>query len=208
MKKDSYYVIGLAGPSASGKTYVSSYISSLYPDDVLIISLDSYCHDFHGETDDFSKINYDEPKSYDGDLLAEHIKELKEGKTIDCPIYNFSTHAREKETKKISPKPIIIIEGILLYCYPSLNDVVDYKVFIDAEREKRYIRRLNRDQKERGRTPESVLKQWNEFVVPMEIMHILPSKKHADMVIDTSTNENTYINEQPLVDYIKKIIND
>lgn len=198
------FVILMAGPSAAGKTYIASHLKELFPNDILTMGFDNYCRDFFSSTGDFSAVNYDEPASYDGELLAKHINLLKHNKIAEIPLYDFKKHKRLLDTTRVAPKKIIIVEGILSFCYPSLLKEADFRVYVDAKRDIRFERRFIRDQKERGRSPESITNQWNKFVVPMEEKHIFPTKQLADIVIDNSVNNNSYEMATPLVDLIKK----
>ncbi len=205
MEKKRNYVIGIAGPSASGKTYIASYLKKLYPEDILVIGFDNYCKDFHSLTDDFASLNYDEPASYEGDWLAKDVHELKENRAINMPQYDFSTHSRREETVEVKPKNIIIVEGILSFVYPSLLEEFDLKVYVDAPVDLRYERRLKRDQKERGRSPESIKKQWDTFVYPMESLYVNKTKGDANILLVNDKNDNLFKVAAPLVEIIERI---
>lgn len=178
-------VIGIAGASASGKSLVAERIfEDLGESNIVIIPEDSYYHDMnHLPIDERELINYDHPDSFDHSLCAKQLDMLRDGKSIDLPIYNYETHTRSKQTKHINPTKIIIIEGILLFSSTDLMNRMDIKLFVDTPLDICLIRRIKRDTVERGRTLESVLNQYMTTVRPMYLEYIEPSKHKADLVI-------------------------
>ena len=178
-------VIGIAGGSGSGKTTVTNKIvEKLDERKVVVIQHDSYYRDistFGGIP--ASDINFDHPDSLETPLLIRHLKELKAGRPIDCPIYDFTTHTRQKGLKRIEPKPIIFLEGILIYVEKDLRDLIDTKIFVDTDADERFIRRLKRDIVERGRSIDSVIHQYVSTVKPMHLEFVEPSKRWADLII-------------------------
>ncbi len=162
-------VILIGGGSASGKTYVLKKVLEKLPEDkVAHISIDDYYKDFSVlPFEERAKINFDHPKAFDWPLMNKQLKELKEGKTIEKPIYDFKIHGRSDKTEIVEPKDIIIIEGIMALVNKDLRALGDLKVFINASREKRLVRRIERDQKERGRSYESIIEQYFATVQPM-----------------------------------------
>ena len=201
-------IVLMCGPSCAGKTFLAEYIKSLNPKTVTLIGFDSYCVDYgHLTPEEIKNVNYDCPDAYDGHLLASHVKLLKEGKSIDRPIYEFATHHRSKETVKINPSDIIIVEGIMTFQYPELIKLADLKVFVDAEESVRFSRRFERDQKERGRSPESIIYQFNHTVIPMQKIYIDPMKNIADLVIENNTNNGPLPMANPLIKAITKLLN-
>ncbi len=178
-------VIGIAGGTGSGKTTVTNKIlESLDKARVVVIQHDSYYKDIsahHGLTPD--KINFDHPDSLETELLVQHIKELKSGRAIDRPIYNFTTHKRMVETNRLEPKEIIIIDGILIFVEKALRDLMDIKIFLDTDADERLIRRIRRDILERGRSVDSVMTQYMSTVKPMHLEFVEPSKHWADIII-------------------------
>ena len=178
-------VIGIAGGSGSGKTTVTNKIvEKLDERKVVVIQHDSYYRDistFGGIP--ASDINFDHPDSLETPLLIRHFKELKAGRPIDCPIYDFTTHTRQKGLKRIEPKPIIFLEGILIYVEKDLRDLIDTKIFVDTDADERFIRRLKRDIVERGRSIDSVIHQYVSTVKPMHLEFVEPSKRWADLII-------------------------
>ena len=178
-------IIGIAGASGSGKTLVSNTLmKKLGSEKVIMIQEDSYYHDLSDiPFDDRTGRNFDHPDAFDHELLAEHLSQLLGGKTISHPIYDYSTHSRKKETKKVGPHSVVILEGILILSEPKLRDLMDIKVYIDTALDVCFIRRLQRDIKERGRSVESVIKQYQETVRPMYMQFIEPCKRYADLII-------------------------
>ena len=189
-------VLLLGGGSASGKTYVVSEVLKRLPKEkVTFISLDDYYKDFSVlPMEERVKINFDHPKAFDWPLLKSQIKDLKDGKAIDKPIYDFVTHGRKTESERVEPKELIIIEGIMALVNKDLRDMGDLKVFINASREKRLVRRIERDMRERGRTYESIITQYFESVQPMFEEIIAPSEYYADLIINNEGYTNKSIN--------------
>jgi uridine kinase len=178
-------IIGIAGGTGSGKTTVTNKILELLDiERILVIQHDSYYRDLsshRGLTPD--KINFDHPDSLETGLLVAHLKELRDGKAIHQPIYNFTTHLRLAETRRIEPREIIIIEGILIFVDKALRDLMDIKIFLDTDADERLIRRIRRDILERGRSVDSVMSQYMNTVKPMHLEFVEPSKHWADMII-------------------------
>jgi uridine kinase len=182
-------VIGIAGGTGSGKTSVTNKILDRLNahdnhESVVVIQHDSYYKDISkhgGLTGD--KINFDHPDSLETELLVEHIQTLLSGKSVEQPIYNFTTHSRLPETRHIEPKTITIIEGILIYTSKALRELMDIKIFIDTDADERLLRRLKRDLIERGRSIESVMNQYVTTVKPMHVEFVEPSKIFADIII-------------------------
>ena len=188
-------VIGIAGGTGSGKTTVTNKIlESLDKNRVVVIQHDSYYRDlssYHGLTPD--KINFDHPNSLETELLVRHLRDLKEGKPIDQPIYNFTTHQRMKETRRLESKEIIIIDGILIFVEKSLRDLMDIKIFLDTDADERLIRRIRRDILERGRSVDSVMNQYTSTVKPMHLEFVEPSKHWADIIIPRGAENSVAI---------------
>lgn len=176
----------IGGGSASGKSYVLKKVLENFPEEeVAFITLDNYYKNL-GDLpfEERVKVNYDHPKAFDWKLIHKQIRELKEGKEIDMPVYDFVTHSRENRTIRITPKRLIIVEGIMALVNKDLRALGDLMVFISASRERRLIRRIERDTKERGRTYDSVIKQYFETVQPMFEEIISPSQYYADLIIN------------------------
>ena len=179
-------VVLVGGGSASGKTYVLKKVLEKIPSDrVAKISLDDYYKDFSVlPMEERAKINFDHPKAFDWKLLNEQLKALKNGETIEKPIYDFTTHSRSSITEIVEPKDLIIIEGIMALVNKDLRAIGDLKVFINASRERRLVRRIERDMRERGRTYESIIEQYFTTVQPMFEEIIAPSQYYADLIIN------------------------
>ncbi len=178
-------IIGIAGGTGSGKTTVTNAIlESLDRERIVVLQHDSYYRDisaYHGLGPD--KINFDHPDSLETELLVRHLIELRNGNSIEQPIYNFTTLQRLKEARTVEPKEIIIIEGILIFVDKSLRDLMDIKIFLDTDADERLIRRIRRDIMERGRSVDSVMNQYMSTVKPMHLEFVEPSKHWADIII-------------------------
>ena len=183
------FIIGIAGGSGSGKSTLAKRICEYFKDDCVLINSDDYYYPH----DDISyeercKINYDSPDALDLDLVAEHIKMLKDGCEVIAPTYDFANHTRAKETKILKPEKIVIIDGILILYNDELRNLMDLKVFVDSDADERILRRTHRDMKDRGRSFESVMKQYLETVKPMHEKYVEPTKKLADIIVNGGRN--------------------
>jgi len=189
-------VIGIAGGTGSGKTTVVRKIAELFPaGDVSIIPQDSYYKDSsHIPVEERQNINFDHPNAFDFDLLVKQVRALKQGKTIEQPIYSYLTCTRAKETIHVKPQPVIIIEGILIYTSPALCNEMDIKVFVDADPDDRLIRVIARDIVERGRTAEAVIERYERVLKPMHLQFIEPTKRYADIIIPQGGHNDVAIN--------------
>lgn len=185
MMNDTPLVIGIAGGSGSGKTTVAQEIlQRVGPERIAYIQHDSYYKDLTGlPPAQRAEVNFDHPNSLETELLITHVEQLKRKQTIEVPIYDFSNHSRTVETFKVNPRGVIIVEGILIFVEAALRDLFDVKLFVDTDADVRLIRRLQRDITERGRTAESVLKQYQSTVRPMHLEFVEPSKRYADVII-------------------------
>ena len=185
MAKQKPLVIGIAGGSGSGKTTVSKEISKRLPADrVLILTEDAYYNDNSAlSMDERKKINYDHPNAYDTDLLIEQLQDLLDGKAIELPTYNFNILSRAKDTIHVEPADIIILEGILVLASEELRKFMDIKLFVDADDDIRFIRRLQRDTQERGRSIDWIISQYLTTVKPSYNQFVEPSTKYADIII-------------------------
>lgn len=178
-------IIGIAGGSGSGKTtVVKKIIKSLPKDSVSVISQDAYYKDNgHLSPEERAKINFDHPSSIEFNLLIKHLDSLKEGNAIEMPIYSYLTCARAKETVTVYPKKVIIVEGILILTSPRMRDRMDIKVFVDADGDDRLMRIIWRDLEERGRSFQQVLEHYENYVKPMHLQFIEPTKRYADIIV-------------------------
>src|SRR6185295_4297861 len=178
-------IIGICGGTGSGKTTVAkSILQAVSTGDVVFIQQDSYYRNLKDLPLDYRQLaNFDHPDALDNDLLVNHIRKLKAGEAIELPLYDFKTHNRLNETRVVEPKPIVIVEGILIFVDPRVLKQLDIKVFVDTPDDIRFIRRLRRDVAERGRTVESVIEQYLATVRPMHMQFVEPSKRYADVII-------------------------
>ncbi|ARN77510.1 uridine kinase [Nonlabens spongiae] len=181
-------IIGIAGGTGSGKTTVVDQVAHEFPDhEVTVISQDSYYKDTSELTyEERVKINFDHPESIDFDLLEQHLLDLKNGKSIDQPVYSFVEHNRTGETIKTAPSKVIIVEGILILTMPRIRRLFDIKVYIDCDSDERLIRRLKRDIADRGRDLDEVLDRYQTTLKPMHQQFIEPTKAYADVIIPTN----------------------
>jgi uridine kinase len=185
MAHDTPLVIGIAGGSGSGKTTVAQEIlQRVGPERIAFIQHDSYYKDLTGlPPTQRAEVNFDHPNSLETELLTSHIEQLRAGKAIQVPIYDFSTHSRTDQSYTVNPRGVIVVEGILIFADPALRAMFDVKIFVDTDPDVRLIRRLQRDISERGRTAESVIKQYQSTVRPMHLEFVEPSKRYADVII-------------------------
>ena len=177
-------VIGIAGGSGSGKTTLTNQIAAQFPEDITVITHDNY-YKQHDELtyDERSRLNYDHPNAFDTELMIEHMKQLREGKSIECPVYDYTIHNRSKNTMTIAPSKVIIVEGILIFENQELCDQMDIKIFVDTDADVRIIRRIRRDVMERARSLDSVINQYIGTVKPMHEQFVEPSKKNASIIV-------------------------
>ena len=178
-------IIGVAGGTGSGKTTVTETILERVGEErIAFIPHDAYYRDLTHLTPDLrKKVNFDHPDSLETDLLVEHLKLWRGGQAIEVPIYDFTTHTRTKETRRVEPQRVAIVEGILVFAEPKLREMFDVKLYVDTDADIRFIRRLRRDIEERGRTTESVVEQYLTTVRPMHLEFVEPSKRYADVII-------------------------
>lgn len=178
-------VIGIAGGTGSGKTTVAEVIlERAGADNIALLPQDAY---YKGLSDlpeaQRELVNFDHPASLETELLVEHLKSLKADRSVEIPVYDFATHSRTDQTVRIDPQPIVLVEGILIFAEPKLRELFDVKIFVDTPADIRFIRRLQRDLTERGRSLESVIHQYRTTVRPMHMEFVEPSKRYADLII-------------------------
>ncbi len=200
------FIIGIAGGTGSGKTTVVRKLTERLPKgEVVVIPQDSYYKDSsHVPVEERQNINFDHPDAFDWVLLERHIAQLKQGMSIEQPIYDYITCTRQKETVHIEPKEIIIVEGIMALSDKELREQMDLKIFVDADGDDRLIRVISRDIVERGRTAESVMERYQRVLKPMHEQFIEPCKRYADVIIPQGGHNNAAINM--LVKFIKQEI--
>jgi uridine kinase len=194
------YVIGIAGGTGSGKTTLARAVTaSIPPEHVATLEHDHYYKDGSDlSADERAQRNYDHPDSLDTSLLVEHLRELKAGRPVDVPQYDFVTHSRRAERVRIEPKPIIVVEGILVFVDADLRSQMDVKLFVDTDADIRVMRRIRRDIEQRGRTFQSVREQYYRTVRPMHLAFVEPSKRWADLIIpegDTRVAQDLVVNK-------------
>jgi len=180
----SAIIIGIAGGSGSGKTTLTRHLKEHFGDDVTVIGHDSYYKRQEGKTyEERALQNYDHPDAFDTDLLIRHLRELKAGRSIQCPVYSYVDHNRTDQTVEVFPTKVLIVEGILIFQDPVLREMFDIKIFVETDADERILRRALRDVEERGRTLRSVVTQYLTTVKPMHEQYVEPSRKHADIIV-------------------------
>ena len=181
---ENILVIGIAGGTGSGKTTLMKNLIERFGDVITVLSHDNYYRRLdHLTMDERNKINYDEPAALETELMVEHLRQLREGNPIDCPVYDFTIHNRSEETLRITPQKVIIVEGILIFAEEALRELMDIRIFVDTDADVRLCRRIKRDVNKRGRSLESVLLQYQTTVKPMHEKYVEPSKKYANIVV-------------------------
>ena len=199
-------IIGIAGGTGSGKTTVVRKIQEYFkPGEVVIIPQDSYYKDSsHVPVEERQNINFDHPNAFDWDLLSKHISMLKNGEAVEQPTYSYLTCTRQKETIHVEPREVIIIEGILSLCDETLRELMDLKIFVDADPDDRLIRVIKRDVVERGRTAEAVIERSQRVLKPMHMEFIEPTKRYADVIIPQGGHNRRAIHMLQM--FIRKIL--
>ena len=196
-------LIGIAGGSGSGKTTLANNLVNYFGEnEVSILRHDNY-YKRHDEMsyEERSRLNYDHPDAFDTELLCAHIRQLKAGHRIEMPVYDYSVHNRSDKTTPVLPNPVIILEGILIFAEPELVDLMDFRIFVDTDADERIQRRIKRDVNERGRSLESVMRQYRETVKPMHDQFVEPSKRKANIIIPEGGRNQAAM--QMVVDFIK-----
>ena len=183
-------IIGIAGGSGSGKSTFTNRIKQYFGDDVAVIYHDNYYRRQDGiPFEQRVKVNYDHPDSLETDLMIKHLEALKNGIAVDCPVYDYSMHNRSDKTIHIEPKKIILAEGILLLEDPRLRNMMDIKIYVEADADERILRRIVRDVKERGRDLDNIVEQYLTTVKPMHYLYVEPTRALADVVINSGMND-------------------
>ncbi len=185
MTRRTKLVVGIAGGTGSGKTTVARNIVRALPSgSAVLLEHDGYYRDLsHLSLEERAKVNFDHPESLETDLLREHIKSLRDGASIKKPVYDYVTHSRSSETVHVDPVSVVIVEGILIFTHKDLRESFDIKIFVDTDADMRVMRRLERDMRERGRSLESIIRQYYSTVRPMHLEFVEPSKRWADVII-------------------------
>lgn len=182
-------IIGIAGGTGSGKSTFTRKLKKEFKDDVAVLYHDNYYRDQSDiPLEERRKTNYDHPDAMETELLVRQLKELKEGKTIQCPTYDYTLHTRSSEVVTVEPKKVILLEGILVLADERLRDLMDIKVYVETDADERILRRIIRDVKERGRDMEGVVEQYLTTVKPMHYLYVEPTRSTADIVINSGMN--------------------
>ena len=177
-------VIGIAGGTGSGKTTLTHALIDAFPGKTSVVYHDNYYRAFPDLTyEERKRVNWDSPDAFDSELMAAQLRELISGRAIECPIYDYSIYNPSDRTTRIEPAPVIIVEGILIFAEKAICDLLDIKIFVDTDADIRILRRIKRDVIERGRTIESVEKQYVDTVKPMHELYVQPSKHNADIIV-------------------------
>ena len=186
---NSVYVIGIAGGSGSGKSTFAARLREQFPDSVALISCDNYyrAHD-DIPLEERRLLNYDAPEALEFDLMVSHLKALKRGEAVDCPVYDFALHNRSDKILRIDPKPVIIVDGILILSDPALRETFDLRIYVETDADERILRRARRDMEVRGRKIDDIMTQYLTTVKPMHEQYVEPSKKHADLILNGGMN--------------------
>lgn len=189
MKSAQPVIIGIAGGTGSGKSTFTNRIRDRFGEQITVLYYDNY-YRAHDELpfEERKALNYDHPDAFETELLIRHLELLKQGEAIDCPTYDFSQHNRAKEILRISPKPVILLEGILVLYDPRIRNLLDMKVYVDADADERILRRVLRDTRERGREVENIIEQYLTTVKPMHNLYVEPTKVYADIVTNSGMN--------------------
>ncbi|MBP3677440.1 MAG: uridine kinase [Agathobacter sp.] len=200
------FMIGIAGGTGSGKSTFTNRLKEYFGDNVTVIYHDNYYKRHDDMTyEERTKLNYDHPAALETDLLIEHLKMLKEGKSVECPIYDFTQHNRSDKTYTIHPSKIFLIEGILIFSDERLRDLFDIKVYVEADADERILRRVVRDVKERGRDVDNIMEQYLTTVKPMHYLYVEPTKTTADIIINSGMNDIAF---DIMREKIKQLLNE
>jgi len=198
--------VGIAGGTGAGKTTLSKAIYKELGGEANCVYL-THDHYYRDQSKkpmaERSKTNFDHPDSLETELLVHHLQQLKEGKTVVLPTYDFTTHARTSVTTEVHPRSIILVEGILIFTHPGLCNELDIKVFVDADSDTRVVRRIRRDTVERGRTLDSIMRQYETYVKPMHAQWVEPSKSSADVIINSETGSSQKIAIDMLTNHLR-----
>ena len=183
------YIIGIAGGSGSGKSTFAKRLCEMFPDKIALVSCDNYYlpHD-ELSLEERRHLNYDAPEAFEFELMVEQIAELKRGGAVDCPVYDFTQHTRSGDVVHIEPKPVIIIDGILIFSEPRLREIMDMRIYVECDADERILRRVRRDTRERGRGIDDIIEQYLATVKPMHNAHVEPTKAFADIIVNGGMN--------------------
>ena len=202
------YIVGIAGGTGSGKTTVAHRLTSAMPAGrCIMLEHDAYYRDQgHLSPEARAEVNYDHPAALESSLLAHHLRELRAGRAVEVPIYDFATHTRRRDTRTVEPARVIIVEGILVFTEPVLRELIDIKIYVDTDPDIRLMRRIWRDLEERGRTFQSVRDQYYATVRPMHLEFVEPSKRWADLIVPEGGDNRVALDI--LLGQLWRIVND
>ena len=183
-------IIGIAGGTGSGKSTFTNRLKKIFKDRVTVLYYDNY-YRAHNELpfEERKKINYDHPNAFETELLLTHLQKLKDGESVECPVYDYTQHNRSGKVVTVNPSSIILLEGILVLADERLRDMMDIKIFVEADADERILRRVLRDVKERGRDIENIVDQYLSTVKPMHYLYVEPTRMYADLVINSGMND-------------------
>ena len=187
------FVIGIAGGSGSGKSTFARRLAERFPEEIALVSCDNYYlarHDMPLE--ERKKQNYDSPEAFEFDLMIRQIRALKDGQPVDCPVYDFTQHDRSTGVLHIQPRPVVLIDGILIFTDPQLRGLMDMKIYVETDADERILRRVRRDMVERGRDLDGIIDQYLATVKPMHNAYVEPTKAYADIIINGGMNDTAY----------------
>ena len=183
------YIIAIAGGSGSGKSTFASRLLHQFPESISLVSCDNYYKaQDHLPLEERRLLNYDAPESLEFDLMARHLQALKQGEAVDCPVYDYALHTRSNRVERIEPRPVIIVDGILILSDPNLRELFDLMIYVEADADERILRRARRDMETRGRQIDDIMHQYLSTVKPMHETYVEPSKKHADLILNGGLN--------------------
>lgn len=199
------YIIGIAGGSGSGKSTFAGRLKAAFPDYISLISCDNYYlpHD-ELPLNERAHLNYDAPEALEFDLMVQHLEQLKCGQAAICPVYDFTRHTRSDRVTKIEPRPIILIDGILIFHDKALRECMDLKIYVETDADERILRRARRDMVERGRDLDSVIEQYLTTVKPMHNTYVNPTKEFADIILNGGKNEQAFLLVKTRIEQILK----
>lgn len=190
VRTDSVYIIGIAGGSGSGKSTFSERLRALFPDAIALVSCDNYYRaNDHLPLEERRLLNYDAPEALEFDLMVSHLAALRRGEAVECPVYDFGLHTRSAQTATILPRPVIIVDGILILSDPALRESFDLKIYVETDADERILRRAKRDMETRNRRIEDITHQYLTTVKPMHEAYVEPSKRHADLILNGGLND-------------------
>lgn len=190
---EDVFVIGIAGGSGSGKSTFAQRLKERFPEDVALVSCDNYyLRRDEMPFEERKRMNYDSPDAFEFDLMIRQIADLKAGKNVFCPVYDFTQHNRSDQVIEIQSRPVVLIDGILIFAEPELRKLMDMRIYVETDADERILRRVRRDIKERGRDLDGIIQQYLATVKPMHNQYVEPTKAYADIIINGGMNDRAY----------------